>query len=263
MKTGEENPNQEQQTPKPEAGGMSEEQMKLMKAMSDKIADLEIRLVEKEKTGAQTTSMDVAMIAGVINESRKLADGDKDVDYNAGIRVDQMPKDDYDPKGVRFACPFAGYFICDDIRKGHIVKMPFGKKGIFFEYLNTRIIKTGKYDQIAPISIYQSNSKAEIKWLREHSLYGAMFFESTRGATDADASKAARMAGVLQSLSGLELTDILGRAREYGVPLSEDPQSMKVNIAFEMVKREIAFEAQQSEKALQETYKSELLIGRK
>lgn len=258
MKTGEENPNQEQ-APKAEHH-LSEDQMKLIKQLSDKIASLEQKLAEKENVGSKTGVNDVASIAALITEARKIADGDKDVDYSSGIRPEQVPVEDYNPKGVRFACPFAGYFICDDVRKGHIVKMPYGKKGIFFEYINTRIIKTGKYDQIAPIAVYESHSNAEIKWLREHSLYGAMFFESTRGATDADASKAARMANVLRALSGLELHDILARAKEYGVALSEDPQQMRVNIAYKMVQKEIEFANERSKQALQETYKSELLL---
>lgn len=262
MKTGEETPKQEQDQ-STVSGNMNDDQMKLMKQMSDQIASLEQRLAEKEKAGAVTTVNDVAGIAALINEARKLADGDKEIDYTKGIRVDQIPKDDHDPKGVRFACPFAGYFICDDVRKGHIVKMPFGKQGIFFEYVNTRRTSTGKYEQITPIAIYESHSKAEIEWLRSHSFYGAIFFESTRGATDADASKAARMASVLQALSHLELNDVLRRAKEYGVPLTEDIQQMRVNIAFQMVKKEIEFAAQRSQEALEETFKSNLLLGSK
>lgn len=259
MEKGEENQNPEENK---ENTGLSPDVLKLIKEQGEKIAKLEQSLSDQAAKGGGVNHMDVATISAAILESRKLL-GKEDVDYGAGIAVEQIPVDDWDEKGVRFCAPLVGYLINDDRRKGHRVLPPFGVREIFFEYVATKRTRAGKYEQVAPICAFESHSKAQIKWLREHSLYGIMFFETSTQAANVDASRAMRMSTYLQVVKNYELNDLMKRCKEYNLPMSEDAQVMRTNIAYKMAELEIENEKKISLQALEDSHKESLLLGNK
>jgi hypothetical protein len=205
---------------------------------------------------------DIASIAAIIASRQKPSGPQRDINYDEGIEEEDIPTEDWDPKGVRFCCPLVGYLIQDDLRKGHRIKLPYNKKEVFFEYAATRVTQVGKYEQAAPLSVFRSHSHKLTKWLREHSLYGIMFYETSNEAMNADASKALRMASIMKALQPLELHDLFRRCKEYGVEMSEDAAVMRGKIAYAMISKEIESEADRSKAILDDNYKSSVLLGR-
>lgn len=204
------------------------------------------------KENAEMISMAVAQAMKMVNP--------KEIDSEIGMAEEEIPPGDYDKKGTRFCCPLVGYIVSDDIRRGQRVILPYKKKEVVFEYVSTRRIRTGKYEQIHPYSAYTSNSHRLTKWLREHSLYGTMFYETSTEAVHVDARKASRMADVMRNVRGYELRDLLKRCDEYGVSHTEDPNVMKQNLAYAIVMKEIDGEAESQRRSLEETYKHEKMF---
>lgn len=211
--------------------------------------------------GGGLTDADIAKIAAIVAQTQKVLNP-KELNYEAGIYEEEIPLDDWDEKGVRFCAPYVGYLINDDRRKGQVVRLPYGKKEIFFTYAATRKVQVGKNFQLAPLSVYRSQSKKETEWLRNHSFYGFLFYESSNEAMNADASKAIRLANIMKMLQPLELHDLYRRCKDYGVAISEDGPAMRANIAVKMIEKEIEGEKQASMDTLAETYKSAKLLGR-
>lgn len=214
----------------------SEEQIA---ALNKKIEALTAHIESIPKGGAiggGMTADDIAkLIQSAVSSNR---DKEKEIDYEAGIQEEQIPVDDFDKEGVRFCSPNIGYVIVDDVRKGHRVKLPFGKKMIFFDYANTRKIQQGKYQTAQAFSVYTSHSKRITQWLREHSKYNIFFYESHQQAINADASRIQTLSKIMTVLQNYEVPDILKRCDEYGVPKGEDWRAMRLQLAYAMAQRE-------------------------
>lgn len=185
-----------------------------------------------------------------------------DIDYESGITTDQIPEDDYDENGVRFCAPFLGYVIVDDIRKGHRVKLPYGKKSIMFKYQSTRKYQQGKYEAISPFSTYTSHSKKEIEWLRASSKYGIFYYENSNGVASSDLRKIQKLSRIMTVLSGFETIDLIKRAKEYGVAYTEDPRDMRLELAHRMVEKELESEREKTQAVLSENFKERLIVGK-
>lgn len=229
------------------------------------VAQLQKDLAEMKKEKSTPTAM--PMSSGMSPEQFKQfieatkESNKKELDYEEGIYEEDIPTDDYDEEGVRFCAPFVGYVIVDDVRKGKRVKLPWGKKSAFFEYAATRKIQQGKYEATAPFSVYRSHSKKEIKWLREHTNYNLMFYESSTDAVNVDLLKIQKLGRIMTLLKNYELHDILKRCREYEVPISEDAARMRMQLAYKMADRELESEGIKAKQTLEATSKEALILG--
>lgn len=187
----------------------------------------------------------------------------KELDYEEGVYEEQIPVDDFDAEGVRFCAPFVGYCIVDDVRKGQRVKLPFGKKSVFFDYAATRKVQQGKYEATAPFSVYRSHSKKEIEWLRNHTYYNVMFYESSNAAVQADLLKIQKLGKFMSILKNLEFHDIIKRCNEYGVPISEDAPTMRMQLAQKIVEREMELEGVTAQQKLEAISKEAMILNQK
>lgn len=233
----------------------------LLAKITELTQEIQIIKASNSNGGQGLSSDDIAKIALVVAQANKTINP-KEIDYNNGIQQEQIPADDYDPIGVRFCCPYVGYSLTCDKRMGHIINLPFGRKEVFFNHAATRKIQTGKYTQLAPFSVFTSNSKKLTEWIREHSLYNIYFYESSTEALNSDVARALRLGNIVKMLQPLELHDLYRRATEYGVPTGEDPHTMRASIAAKMIEREILMEDQSVKGRLEETAKSAKLINR-
>jgi hypothetical protein len=201
------------------------------------IAKLQNDLKELKESGkVQQGPMN---IDDIIKLAQALKGDNKTLDYESGIQQEEIPMDDFDPLGTTFCAPSAGYVITDDRRNGHIVKLPYNKNNIFFEYQGTRKQHQGKYQITASFCAYTSHSKKETEWLRKHSMYNILFYENSNAAASMDINKAQKLSRVMNSLRDFELPSLVKRAKEYNIPVSDDIYSMRVNIALKMVEKEI------------------------
>lgn len=231
----------------------NEELLKLVTKLSAKVDEMEKQKLQNGPV------LDADAIVKIIQATRK--ETDKDLDYQGGIREEEIPKDDWDEKGVRFCTPFVGYCLVDDTRKGHRVTLPYGKKMIFFEYGATRRMQQGKYEGVSVYSAYTSHSKLEIEWIRKHSKFGTYFYESSTQAMNADAQKAQRLSKIMTVLQNYEMDSLMKRCKEYGVVMGEDASVMRSHLAFKMMEAEIKLETEQMEKNFQDQYKTQLMLA--
>lgn len=187
----------------------------------------------------------------------------KDVNFEEGVDESLIPVDDYDEKGVRFCVPTTGYVMSCDRRKGKIVKLPFGKKTIFFEHEGTRKRGQGKFTELSTIAAYTSYSKKEIEWIRNHSMYGVLIYESSNSAMNADMVKIQKLSRAIAVLRSLEHIDVVRMCKGYDVQISDDLNEMRFNIAHEQVRREMEAEGQRAKSLLESTTKESLLLDTK
>lgn len=217
----------------------------------------EIDNLKKQNLGSGS-GFDIDGIAKIIKATKE---SEKDIDYASGITTDQVPEDDYDENGVMFSAPFLGYEIVDDIRKGHRVRLPYGKKDIFFEYGATRRYMQGNgYEAIVPYSTYLSRSKKEIEWLKNHSMFNVQFYESLNETAHVDGERINRLSVIMKMLNTLEVVDLIKRGKDYGVPYSSDPKTMRINIAMKMIDKEFEHLKQKTTDRLIETEKEKLIL---
>lgn len=221
----------------------------------------EVESLREEKKAAIMNGpiMSAEDIAKIITATK----GEKDIDYQSGIREEEIPEEDYDEKGVRFCAPYVGYVLCDDKRKGHLVKLPYGKPFVFFEYGATRRVQQGKYEHLSVFSAYVSHSKKEIEWIRSHRHFGIHFYESSTQAMQTDAAKALRLGKIVRALESSDLSSIIKRCKEYGLEISEDPAITRSHLALRMMEKEVADDNAAAQKAAADMYKTKMLLESK
>ena len=248
LKHSEENENTEKNS--------NEELLKIIKKQAEDTQKLQEQLKEIQASRATLSSADVLAQA---LQSMASKQEKKELDYEAGIPEEDIPEDDFLEEGVRFCAPFVGYVISDDKRKGQRVVLPYGKKVIEFDYAATKVTQTGKHQNTHPISAYISRSKKEVEWLRKHSLYGTMFFETSTAAANADAVKATKLASIMTYLKDYEFHDLMARAKENGVPMNDDINVLKTNLAFKILENELKAQEEQVRRTLEDNYKAQTL----
>lgn len=259
MKQGEEAENGQ----KNEQQNLGQEQMmNIITQMKEELAELRktnsVQAIPVQQSGSSddTAKIVEAAVRAALNSK------DRDIDYAAGIDEAQIPEGDFDEIGARFASPFTGYLIVDDKRKGMRVKLPYNKESIFFEYAAARRMRQGRYEAIAPYSVYTSKSKKEIEWLRSHSHYGIFFYESATQAVGADVMKMQKLAKTMTQLQNYELIDLIRACRSYDIATGEDPAAMRAALAYAIVDKELAVQTASAQELLEQTNKEMLVSGK-
>lgn len=237
--------------------------MKIVADLSEKINKLEANKQPVSFPTQQPLSAeDIAKLIEASARGYKSAERDSGINYADGIREEDVPADDYDEVGVRFCAPNVGYVISSDRRKGHDVVLPYNKKSIYFEYQATRRMQQGKYEAVSPYCAYTSHSKKEIEWLRKHTHYNIMFYESATQAISHDVERIKRVARIMTLLGHYTVPELLKRCTEYGVQKTEDPAAMRGHLALAMADKELDSEKTVSQRRAQETHAEALLVGK-
>lgn len=253
--TGKDNQKKPEQNETDNLKKLIEEQSKMMAAMSEKML-----LLEKSHgvKGQGLTAEDVVLIVKTLSEANKK---DKEIDYEAGILEEEIDKDDYDEKGVRFTCPAGGYVLSDDIRKGQRVVLPYRKKTILFEHASTRRTGSGRYSVAVPISAYTSHSLKEIQWIRDHSLFGIVFYETTNDAANADAIRATKLARIMGHIRNYEHIELIRACKQHDITPDEDAAITRSKLALKIIHIEEELEKTSSATRLAETNKHQMLVS--
>ncbi len=240
--------------------GLSAEKLKL--ETNDKLIEMVLNLAgqaleQKEvrnlSDGANMTSM--SEIANFFK---------KEKDYQNGIRAEEIPADDYLEEPVVFTVPAAGYLISGDMRQGFQVKLPFGKPFIFFEFhANKRFWSGGsKEEQIMPFAKYVSHSKAEVKFLKEHSLFNVEFYESFTLVKDNDMQRLKKMSKIMNGVRAMDPPNLIKACKAHGVQITSDYEIMRSQVTQRMVEKEIASERISAKSEADRVFKEqELLIN--
>jgi len=150
---------------------------------------------------------------------------------------------DYDPSDVlskedevTFICHKMMYVIVDDKRGGKNIRAPFDK--IIFDYDSTKQVKDGKETNLLNLSKYTCRSKKELEWLREHSLFNIMFFDTVSGAMNADIERASLLVKHMTTLQGRGQQELIQMAKGMaGVEFRGDLNTLRAEIAHYHVER--------------------------
>lgn len=182
----------------------------------------------------------------------------EEIDFRAGIRMDQIPKEDILEVPVNFFAPCVGTIVYDDNKNGMHVRVPYNAE-ISFDYVTTRKMGTGKDLQTIPLSRYKCTSKAICEFLRNHSNYKVKFYESAENLDETTLKKASRTSEIISIVKDYTIDQLFTTCEQYGVPFSDNYAAMKGGLAMAMAEREIQVELQQQAKSLEETKKRLLL----
>lgn len=245
MKTGEENPEKKDVA--------QEDLFMLIQEQSKQMAELKEQL-EAVKSNKNNT-LDASLIQKLIEGLKPAQVSDKDEEITP-------PEDDYEVDGVRFCAPFVGYALVDDRRKGVRSLNPWNKKALVFKFASSKRVRQGKYEALSVYSTYTSHSKKEIEWIRSHSLYTIMFFESSMEAINADSIKAMKLANIYSVLKDQDYNQLLRTATDYKVKYQEDVHALRMNLAHAMAEAQMRKEEEASQKRLIEMSKDGLLVER-
>jgi hypothetical protein len=188
--------------------GGSDNMEALVKLLADKIGDQEGHKVGQFQFGTMHTMADI---------------DEKDV----------LPQEEW----VTFITHKALYAIVDDKRHGKNVRAPLDK--ILFKYQSTQQVKAGKEVDIVQLSTYTCMSRTELKWLKDHSLFGITFFTQSISAISKDVERGMRIAKVMTSLSGMNQHQLVNMARERKLPVGGDLGQLRGIIANFMVDKDL------------------------
>ena len=156
---------------------------------------------------------------------------DSDVEY-----VEEL-EDDWLDSPVTFFAFSLKYSIHGDRRKGVEVRPPFGEPIKFKPLIRHKRPGRGKEVEVVSVSSVNIQSKQVVEYLRNHSLFGIYFYENMENAMNVDSSWANKMVDAQRSLSRLSDMQIVARAKNEGISISQSPEKMRRELSEVLAKK--------------------------
>lgn len=174
----------------------------------------------------------VNSLSNKISVEKGKASLQEDLDY-----VNDLEEDWLEIPVVFFAFSL-NFSIHGDKKRGIEELPPFG--AIKFNPL-IRTKKRGARGavQVVSVSSVKVQSKTELEYLRGHSQFGIAFYENMESAMNVDATWAQKMVEAQQSISKLSDMQIIARAKQEGISISQSPEAMRRQLVEMQAKRSI------------------------
>lgn len=202
----------------------------LLNEQKKKIAEMEAKLA----SGQQVNIQDI-----VIAAVKGVKEGDKaGITRAGGMQASEIPKDDFDEKGVVFCHPSSGFIVTDYYKNGFRVVPPYGIPMIEFELKASKRRQHGKEFQIHHICMYRSQSKAVTKFLREDPNHNVSFYESMKTMESIDVRKAVLTAKLMNTLRDWDTLKIIKSCGDFGVARHDDIDTMRQQLVLAMIDRD-------------------------
>lgn len=166
-----------------------------------------------------------------LKEAAKRSPLDDDLEYVAELEDDWL-----DQPVVFFAFSF-NFSIHGDKKKGLEETPPHG--AIRFAPLIRTKKKGQKSVQVISVSSVKVQSKSVVEWLRNHSQFGIAFYENMGSAINVDSTWAQKMIEAQQSISRLSDMQIIARAKQEGISVTQSPENMRKQLIELQAKRSI------------------------
>jgi hypothetical protein len=164
-----------------------------------------------------------------LNKEREALD--EDLDY-----VNELQEDWLENPVVFFAFSYQ-FSIHGDRRRGLEEIPPHG--AIKFKPVIRTKRKKGKETQVISVSSVIIHSKSVVDYLRSHTQYGILFFENVESAMNVDATWAQKMVEAQTSISRLSDVQVISRAQQEGLPVTQSPENMRRQLVEKMAKRSV------------------------
>lgn len=143
----------------------------------------------------------------------------KDADYVKGLEDDWL-----EVPAVFFAFSFE-FSIHGDKKRGVTTKPPHGK--IKFTPIIRSKRRGRRGEEVISVSSIKVHSRVEAEYLRGHSQFGILFFENMEDVLTMDTGWANRLVEANQSIQNLSDQQVIARAKQSGVSVTQDITSMR------------------------------------
>lgn len=157
---------------------------------------------------------------------------DADIEY-----VNDLEDDWLEQPVVFFAFSF-NFAIHGDKKRGVDTEPPHG--AVKFKPLIRTKRRSGKETQVVSVSSVKVQSKSVVDYLRSHTQYGIAFYENMESAMNIDSTWAQKMVEAQQSIGRLSDMQIIARAKQEGISVSQSPERMRRELVELTAKRSIA-----------------------
>jgi hypothetical protein len=189
-------------------------------------------VVPAKKEEAKEESLPISLVQKMMkemedkfmNQINKLTTSVKGSEYSESNYVADLEEDWLDIPVVFFAFSF-NFSIHGDKKRG-IEELPPGGAVRFVPLIRTKK-KGQKGVQVISVSSVKIQSKSLVDYLRGHSQFGIAFYENMESALNIDATWAQKMVEAQQSISRLSDMQIIARAKQEGVSVSQSPEGMR------------------------------------
>ncbi len=210
----------------------------MQQKLLDQINALEKRLTASENKATAPVSGGNEELISSLTKALNLRGGSTSdqfesigyIDENTIDKDDILKKENY----VRFYAHHASYVIVDDLRNGIPVQTPF-KNPIKLDYTASKTVGAGRFEEREHMCVYTCKSKKEAEWLKQHSLYGLIFYSTDGDLVTIDAKKATQMASLMLNLNAQDKYQIIQQCKDNDIEMREDVQLMKMALANKLV----------------------------
>lgn len=158
-------------------------------------------------------------------------------ELDADLAYVQELQDDWLENPVVFFAFSYQFSIHGDMRRGIETIPPQG--AIRFKPVIRTKRKRGKETQVISVSSVVVHSKEVVDYLRTHTQYGILFFENVESAMNVDATWAQKMVEAQTAISRLSDIQVISRAQQEGIAVSQSPEDMRRQLVEKMAKRSI------------------------
>ena len=134
-------------------------------------------------------------------------------------------QEDWLEQPVVFFAFSMNFSIHGDKKRGVESTPPHG--AIKFKPLVRTKRKRSRDVQVISVSSIKVNSKEEVEYLRNHSLYGIAFFENMTSAMAVDSTWAQKMMEAQQSITRLSDMQVIARFQQEGLSVTNSPEAMR------------------------------------
>ena len=160
---------------------------------------------------------------------------------------------------VVFYAHNCGYLIVDDSKHGQSVRAPY--KPIMFEFHFNKLTGKGKEQDIINYSKYVCSSKLEYEFLKSHTFFNIIFFESRKDLEAVDYRMTQKVIKNMTSLKNMAPYKIIEVARQNGIDINgaaDDLDKLRLTVATVLAKREMDSEGRNvritEDEGIRETY---------
>jgi hypothetical protein len=148
-----------------------------------------------------------------------------------------------EPAPVMFFTYCVYYPITFDRRDGRFVYPPAkgtnGTRMIEFVIDSSKVIRSGKQEEVVQLAKYSCSSKRVAEWLRKHSEYNKVFFENIPARIDqGDVHYARRMSQIMAHLGRMDAAALSRECGNHSLLASTDREVMISHLSMAIIQKE-------------------------
>lgn len=196
-------------------------EMKEEKVVIEKKEDaLPVSMVEK-----MMKELEEKLFNKFSSQINKLKTARAQEELDSDLAYVQDLQEDWLEQPVVFFAFSMNFSIHGDKKRGVESTPPHG--AIKFKPLVRTKRKRSRDVQVISVSSIKVNSKEEVEYLRNHSLYGIAFFENMTSAMAVDSTWAQKMMEAQQSITRLSDMQVIARIQQEGLSVTNSPEAMR------------------------------------